>query len=184
MSPRFLKSLFVSGVKLEDKVVESWWVRATALFRKGVEEESQPQEHWDFSTTYLWCVIVLFYPKLSQRGWRAEGFYFLKKYGSVCVSVCVCACAFVPVTNTLSDSEILKYLLPFSHSSFFPLSTSEGKLHPSNSPPGSFILRLGPARIPCQRLSLLLNIKSSVSRLPLSSPRSVLCIFRSRADAI
>ena len=85
-------------------------------------------------------------------------------------------------TRTHTYAEMLKYPLSFSHNSLFCLSVciSEGILHPSNSPPGSFILRLGPAHIPCQRLSILLNIKSSVSRLALSSPRSAPCIFRSR----
>lgn len=88
------------------------------------------------------------------------------------------------VTHPLQHTHpgMLKYPLSFSHNSLFGFSVfiSEGILHPSNSPPGSFILRLGPAHIPCQRLSILLNIKSSVSRLALSSPCSAPCIFRSR----
>lgn len=83
--------------------------------------------------------------------------------------LCLLFCHSLQHFNTHTDTQKHSNIpFPFLITLFFCLSsvcTSEGILHPSNSPPGSFILRLGRARIPCQRLSLLLNIKSSVSRL-------------------
>lgn len=122
-----------------------------------------------------------------QRGCREECFHLQKR---VSISSFFFFCHSLSYFNTHTrmhthihtHTQMLKYPRSFSHNSLFCLSVciSEGILHPSNSPPGSFILRLGPAHIPCQRLSILLNIKSSVSRLALSSPCSVPCIFRSR----
>lgn len=115
-----------------------------------------------------------------QRGRREEWFHLQR----VCLYLCWLFFVTQPCTSahTRTHTEKLKYPLFFSHNSLFCRSVcnSEGILHPSNSPPGSFILRLGPAHIPCQRLSILLNIKSSVSRLVLSSPSSAPCIFRSQ----
>lgn len=113
---------------------------------------------------------------LCQRGRREECFHLQR----VCLYGCL---LFLSLTHfSAHTQECSNTPFSFSHNSLFCFSVfiSEGILHPSNSPPGSFILRLGPAHIPCQRLSILLNIKSSVSRLALSSPCSAPCIFRSR----
>lgn len=123
--------------------------------------------------TCFLCIVGLYYPYSVKEG-TERNVSTLNKKSVLCVCLCLLFC------HSLQHSNIP---FPFLITLFFCLSsvcTSEGILHPSNSPPGSFILRLGRARIPCQRLSLLLNIKSSVSRLALSSPCLAPCIFRSR----
>lgn len=133
--------------------------------------------------TCFLCIVGLYYPYSVKEG-TERNVSTLNKKSVLCVRLCLLFCHSLQHFNTHTDTQKHSNIpFPFLITLFFCLSsvcTSEGILHPSNSPPGSFILRLGRARIPCQRLSLLLNIKSSVSRLALSSPCLAPCIFRSR----